>query len=123
MRRLAIVLVLVGFPVAAAAAEPAALVRARSLYNAGSYDAAIDAASAARSDPKAADAAALVVARALLERFRTGPRDGLKGDLPMARTMLAGIRAASLTPRDQLDLLVGLGQTLYFGETFGPARR
>ena len=121
MCRLAIVLVLVGLPVAAAAAEPAALARARALYNAGNYDAAIDAASAARSDPKAADAAALVLARALLERFRTGPRNDQNGDLPRARTTLAGIRTASLTPRDQLDLLVGLGQTLYFGESFGPA--
>ncbi len=121
MYRLAIVLVLTGLPVAAAAAEPAALARARVLYNTGNYDGAIDAASMASSDPKAADAAALVLARSLLGRFRNSPRDTATDDLPRARTLLAGIHTASLTPRDQLDLLVGLGQTLYFGETFGPA--
>ena len=118
MVRIALVLVLVGLPVAAAAAEPAALARARTLYNAGNYDAAIDAAATARSDPKAGDAAMLVLARAHLERFRAR---AAADDLVAARTALSGIRAAALTPRDQLDLLIGLGQTLYLGEAFGPA--
>jgi hypothetical protein len=118
MVRIALVLVLAGLPVTAGAAEPAALARARALYNAGNYDAAIDAASTARSDPKAGDAAMLVIARAHLERFRAR---ATADDLAAARTGLSGIRAASLTPRDQLDLLIGLGQTLYLGEAFGPA--
>ena len=42
-------------------------------------------------------------------------------DLTAARTALAGIRMAALSPRDQLDLLIGLGQTLYLGEAFGAA--
>ena len=121
MLRLAIVLVLAGLPALAAAAEPAALARARAMYNAGNYDAAIEAASSARSDPKAADAAALVLARAHLERFRSGPAGDPNGDLPAARAALTGIRNAALPARDQLDLLIGLGQTLYFGDSFGPA--
>jgi len=106
------------WPMAAAAAEPAALARARALYNAGSYDAAIDAASTVRRDPQAGDAAALVLARAHLERFRTA---GTPEDLTAARTALGAIRLGSLSARDQLDLLVGLGQTLYLGEAFGAA--
>ena len=119
MSRIMTVLVLLaGLPVAALAAEPPALVRARTLYNAGNYDAAIDAATTARRDPKAEDAAALILARAHLERFRTG---GSGNDLDAARTALAAVRIASLTPRDQLDLLVGLGQTLYLSDSYGPA--
>jgi len=121
MCRLAIVLVLLGVPLTAAAAEPAALVRARTLYNAGNYEAAIEAASTARNDPRASDAAALVFARALLERFRAGSASERNGDLLAARAALAGIRPASLSGRDQLDLLIGLGQTLYFGESYGAA--
>ena len=116
--RILIVLAGLAWPMAAAAAEPPALARARTLYNAGSYDAAIDAASVARRDPQAGDAAALVLARAHLERFRAA---GTPEDLTAARTALAAIRLASLSPRDQLDLLVGLGQTLYLGEAFGAA--
>jgi hypothetical protein len=105
-------------PCAAAAAEPAALARARALYNSGSYDAAIDAAASARIDPKAEDAAALVLARAHLERFRSG---GAVADLTAARTALGVVRMTALSARDQLDLLIGLGQTLYFGESYGSA--
>jgi hypothetical protein len=88
------------------------------LYNAGSYDEAIDAATTARRDPKAEDAAALVLARAHLERFRAVSS---AADLVAARAALAAVRSAALSARDQLDLLIGLGQTLYFDDTFGPA--
>ena len=44
MTRILTVLAFVALPIAAAAAEPAALARARALYNSASYDAAIDAA-------------------------------------------------------------------------------
>ena len=110
---------ILAWPMAAAAAEPAALARARTLYNAGSYDAAIDAASAARRDPQAGDAAALVLARAHLERFRAARHSrGPDGRTHGARRHSPRL---ALSPRDQLDLLVGLGQTLYLGEAFGAA--
>jgi hypothetical protein len=118
MTRILTVLALVALPIAAAAAEPPSLARARALYNSASYDAAIDAATMARLDPKAEDAAALVLARAHLERFRA---TGGVGDLTAARTALAAVRTTALSPRDQLDLLIGLGQTLYFSEAFGAA--
>ena len=100
------------------AAEPEALARARGLYNAGSFDAAIEAATAARREPMFADAAALVLARAHLERFRSGSDPA---DLAAARDTLAAVRPHALSPRDQVDLLIGLGQTLYLGAAFGAA--
>ena len=102
----------------AAAAEPQALARARALYNAASYDAAIAAATEARRDPAAADAALLVLARAHLERYRTGAD---AADLAAAREYLRAIIRARLNARDELDLLVGLGQSLYFVDAFGAA--
>jgi hypothetical protein len=100
------------------AAEHPSLARARALYNAADYDGAIDAATTARADARSADAAALVLGRSHLERFRL--RDDA-ADLVAAREALAAVRAPTLAPRDQLDLLVGLGQSLYVGETYGAA--
>ena len=111
-----LVLVLLLLPAFAHAAEPPALVRARTLYNAADYDGAIAAAAVAQRLPAAADAASLVLARAHLERYR---RNTVESDLVAAREALAGVRRALLTPRDQVDLLVGLGQSLFFGELFG----
>ncbi len=102
----------------ALAAEPASLARARVMYNAGTFDAAIDAAATARRDPRFADAAALVFARAHLERFRLGADPA---DLTTARETLATVRPEALSSRDQIDLLIGLGQTLYLGDSFGAA--
>jgi|RhiMethySRZTD1v2_1073278.scaffolds.fasta_scaffold205038_2 hypothetical protein len=118
MGRFVLTVMLMGLPAIVHAAEPAALVRARALYNSGSFDAAIDAAAVARRDPQAEDAASLVLARAYLERFRVGK---MPEDLTAARAALASVRAALLAPRDQLDLLVGFGQTLFLSEAYGPA--
>jgi hypothetical protein len=103
---------------AARAAEPPALAKARMLYNAGSYDEAIEAAMAARKLPQASDAAALVMARAMLEKYR---QSETPSDLSDARDLFATIHPVALTPRDQVDLLIGLGQSLYLAETFGAA--
>ena len=99
-------------------AEHPSLAQARALHNAANYDAAISAADVARADPASADAAALVAARAYLERHRVrlDPED-----LVAARQALGAIRPAALSPRDHLDLLVGLGQALYLGGTSGAA--
>ena len=102
----------------AAAAESPALVKARALFNAANYEGAIDAASVARKEPQWADASALIVARARLERYR---QSGSTMELAEAREALRAVKSASLTPRDQVDLLIGLGQALYFGEVFGAA--
>src|SRR5690349_5436669 len=108
-RTLAIVAMLLVLPFTAGAAEPPALARARTLYNAGNFEEAIDAAAVARRQPQAADAAALVSARAHLERYR---QRADPADLTAAREALGTVRSGSLTPRDQLDLLIGLGQSL-----------
>ena len=112
-----LVLVLL-FAMPAAAAEHPALAKARALYNAGDYDGAIIAAAVSRLVPASADASALVIARSHLERYR---HSAVAADLASAREALATVRVAALTPRDQVDLLVGLGQSLYLGELFGAA--
>ena len=118
-RAFALVLLLItGGGTAVLAAEPPALAKARALYNAGSYDAAIESAAMVRGDTQFGDAASLVFARAHLERYRLAAS---LDDLASARQALAGIRLASLSSRDQVDLLIGLGQTLYFGDQFGAA--
>jgi hypothetical protein len=110
---------ILAFAVATAfAAEPPPLTKARGLYNAGDYQGAIDAAAMARSLPQWADAAALVMARAYIERHRQN--EGAE-DLAAAREAIGAVRPAALTPRDQVDLFVGLGQLLYAAGTFGAA--
>ena len=69
-RLLVVVLTTLLTAAVAQAAEPPALARARTLYNAADYDGAIAAAATARRQPAAADASSLVLARAHLERFR-----------------------------------------------------
>jgi len=101
-----------------AAAEHPSLAQARVLYNAAKYAEAISAATVARSDPASADAAALVMGRSHLERHRA-LADVV--DLTAARIALGAVRPAALSPRDRLDLLIGLGQALYLGESFGAA--
>jgi hypothetical protein len=116
--RIALLAAVLGCPAAASADEPAALAEARRLYNAGRFDAAIESAAAARKQAAFADAAALVMARAYLERFRAA---GEPADLTSARHTLLAVRAPSLSQRDQVDLLIGLGQTLFLNDVFGPA--
>ena len=105
-------------PAALEAAESPALARARTLYNSGDYEGAIDAASVARRETQWADASALVIARARLERYRQSMN---AMELADAREALQAVRVSSLSPRDQVDLLIGLGQALYLGEVYGPA--
>jgi hypothetical protein len=117
--RLALVLCLLLVSASAArAAEPPTLTKARGAYNSGDYDGAIAAAALARRQPQGGDAAALVMARALLEKFR---QSAVPTDLSEARDILVAVRPAELAPRDQVDLLIGLGQSLYLADNFGAA--
>src|SRR4029453_8683718 len=111
-------LLLTGIASQAWANEPPALAKARALYNAGDFEGAIDSAAMARKETDWADAAALVIARSHLEQYR---QRADAEDLAAARTALAEVRAAVLTPRGQGDLIVGLGLSLYRGETYGAA--
>jgi hypothetical protein len=94
------------------------LARARTAYNGGQYDAAIAAAIEARKSPALASAASLVLARAYLERYRTSANSS---DLASAREALGAIRAGDLDARSRLELVIGLGQSLYLDDEFGPA--
>lgn len=107
-----------GAAAAAWAAEPPSLVKARAAYNAADFEAAIDAAAVARRMPEWADVASLVIARSHIERYR---RSANPEDLASAREALVSVNAATLMPRDHVDLVVGLGQALYLGEQFGAA--
>jgi hypothetical protein len=94
------------------------LVRARQLYNQQLYDLAIDSATTARRTPQQADAATLVLARSLLERFR---KEAAAADLEAARTELQQIRPAGLSPSDQVELVIALGELLYLDDQPGAA--
>jgi tetratricopeptide (TPR) repeat protein len=108
-------LVVVAAPTAAHRAD---LARARSLYNDRQFDQAIEAATAARQTPETQDLAAVVLARAHLERYRERVDPA---DLGAAREALGAVRATVLEPRDRLEYLVALGQALFLEDDFGAA--
>jgi hypothetical protein len=101
-----------------ATAQRAELAKARTLYNKRQFDDAITAAGVARNTPAVADAAAIVEARAHLERYRERADPA---DLSAARAALSAIRAAGLAPRDRLEFLLALGQSLFLEDDFGAA--
>ena len=115
---------LAGFAAPAAAARPAVpaqpdvLARARLLYNERQYDQAIATAEKVVHVPALADLAHLVIGRSCLERFR---RSANPEDLAAARSALGDVRAAMLSDRDRVELLIGLGESLYLDNAFGAA--
>lgn len=94
------------------------LARARQMYNAGNFDGAIVAAEASRKDPSLAPAAAVVIARARLERYRLS---GDPADLDAVRAAFAGVNPAQLTPRDTIEWQIGVAETLFLDGQSGPA--
>ena len=102
----------------AAPPERDALKRARHAYNNGRYDAAIGAARRAVEVPGQVDAARLVLARGLLERFRAAADPG---DLVEARDTLRAIDVARLPQDARYELMVGIGQWLFLTGRFGAA--
>jgi tetratricopeptide (TPR) repeat protein len=113
---LMLVVLLGGAP--APPSDTQALARARDAYNEEHYDTAIEHARTALASPTLADAARLVIARAHLERYRQSAEPS---DLTHARDALRAIDASRLQPREQAELLVGLGEWLFFAERFGAA--
>jgi tetratricopeptide (TPR) repeat protein len=122
MRPIALVLVLLAglnAPHASAGApDRSALARARRAYNDGRYDAAIGAARHSIRVPDQVDASRLILARALLERYRAAsdPRD-----LNEARDTLRTISLDRLPPAERYELMVGFGQWLFLTGRFGAA--
>jgi tetratricopeptide (TPR) repeat protein len=98
--------------------RPDPMGRARDLYNQGHYEGAIESATQARENPFTRDAALLILGRAGLERYRytADPTD-----LTHAREALRAVDASMLSTRDRTDLLVGVGEALYFDEAYRPA--
>jgi hypothetical protein len=94
------------------------LARARLFYNQRQYVEAINAAEQAREIAARADAADLIAARAYLERFR---ESSASDDLTNARDRLRRLDPQRLLPRERVEYIVGLGETLYFDQSYGAA--
>jgi|SRR5947209_7525055 len=94
------------------------LSEARQLYNQRQFDAALTAAERARLTPAAADRADLIAARAYLERFR---ESAASDDLTKARERLRRIDPKRFDPLERTEFIVGLGEALYFDESYGAA--
>src|SRR5262245_36138031 len=97
-------------PQLAAQGARADLAKARLLYNQRQFDDAIAAASLARRQADLADVAAIVLARAHLERYRERADPA---DLGAAREALGSIHSVSLDTRDQVELLLAIGESLF----------
>jgi hypothetical protein len=94
------------------------IAHARMLYNERQFDAAVNAAEEARLIPGRADSADLIAARAYLERFR---QSEAPDDLTSARDRLRRLDPQRLAPRERDELIIGLGETLFFEGSYGAA--
>ena len=92
------------------------LAPARIHYNAGRFEDAIQAAQAVEAT--VGSPATLIIGRAGLERFRTTADPA---QLAAARTALSQVDSLQLSSRDRLDLVVGLGEALFFDEHYHAA--
>ena len=101
-----------------AADEPDLLGEARTLYNQRQFEAAVGAAERARLIPELADRADLIAARAYLERFR---ESSTVEDLVSARERLRRLDPLQFDSRERTEFIVGLGEALYFDESYGAA--
>ena len=89
------------------------MAQARRSYNEQKYEEAIAAATEARRVATSAAPASVVLARAHLERYRVTSNGA---DLIGARDALKAVDAAALSPRDQVELSIALGESLYLDE-------
>ncbi|HKV99363.1 MAG TPA: hypothetical protein VJN96_06050 [Vicinamibacterales bacterium] len=94
-----------------------ALAHARLAYNEHRFDDAVAAAAEAGKSPELADSAAVVLARALLERYHASDSEHREtSDLDRAREALKSVNAARLSASDHVEFLVGLGESLFFDQ-------
>src|SRR5262245_8726931 len=114
----AFVLLWLVFSPASALAADDPLTRARQLYNQRPFQEAVSAAEQARQLAAPADLADLVAARAYLERFR---ESAAADDLANARDRLSRLDPAKFPPRERAEYIVGLGEALFFDDSFGAA--
>ncbi len=125
--RLGVVLVAIGLAFAgipsatakpAPADKPDPLLRARLLYNEGKYDEAIVAAQQAHATPAKVASADLISARSYLERYR---QTAQMTDLITARDRLRRIDPDRLVGAERLELVIGLGESLFLDNSIGAA--
>jgi hypothetical protein len=100
------------------AAAQGDLKRARTLYNSGQYDEAIEAATPLRGRPDLAPSAALIIARSRLERFR---RQSDPQELAAARQELITLSPRNLAEQEAIEWQIGLGTALFLEDQVGPA--
>lgn len=112
----AVLVLLLGPPLAAARPDPLAV--ARRYYNQGQYEQAIEAARLASANPSYAAAARLISGRAHLERYRAKAETA---DLESARTELRGVDEHALDPRERLELQIGDAELLFCDQRYGAA--
>ena len=112
-------LVLVGLVLNGVAthARPQNVADARDRYNDGQFDDAIATASAVWQET-GSDAAAVVLARAKLERFRALEEPS---DLNEARVLLRAVDPSKLSHTEQVEWEIGVASTLYLQGLYGPA--
>lgn len=116
-RELAAVVAIVGTGVSLQATRED-LARARAFFNERKFDQAIQAAEAARKTAETADAAAIVLARAYLERYRQAADPA---DLGAARAALSGANVEHLATPDRAEYLIAIGGSLFLEDDFGAA--
>ena len=109
---------LVALPGAYAADAKDSLAQARLLYNQRRFEAAVTAADRARLAPNQADRADLIAARAYLERFR---ESAATDDLTNARDRLRRVNPQRFDARERVEFIIGLGEALYFDQSYGAA--
>lgn len=103
---------------AMAQGEADELTRARQAYNLQQFDQAVTLASAARQTPALANSASLVLARALLERFRRG---GDVADVATARQALLSVDPARLVADEASELHLGMAELVFVDGQYGAA--
>ena len=118
MRLTAAVLLVAATTVLTAQRAVDPLTRARQAYNKQQYDLAIQVAKEALAIPANADAAGLVLSRAMLERYR---RTGDPVDVEQARATLLAVNPARLTPTESSELHLGMAELMFVDDQFGTA--
>jgi hypothetical protein len=91
------------------------LSQARQYYNDQQYEEAIEVATLATQDPALASSAAVIVARAHLERYRIATETT---DLTAAREALKRVDASELSPRDDVEFTIGLGESIFLDDQY-----
>jgi len=115
---LAAVVLVLATGVPGLAQAPDVLTRARQAYNAQQFDEAMTLATEARGVDRLSHSAAVVYARAALERFR---RTGDVADIATARQALLSADPARLTAGEVAELRLGTAELLFVDEQYGAA--